>query len=220
MTENNVAAAAGGTLGGLGAEVEESLHPMLSWIVAHIKLIVGVVAALLIAVGAVAVYDAVQSSRMAEQRAALTDILAEADASARAAKLETFAGNAPDALRTAVQLELASALSAAGEHDRAAAVWSGLTSGDLGTVAQLGKAAELSRAGKHAEALAVLQGMTADAPKAYTLLLYERLAYEAEAQGDLAAAVSAWESLLAENQGSSDSFITAKIKQLRARLDG
>lgn len=215
MTEKT-AAQPQSPLDALGAEVEESLHPALQWIVSHIKLIVGVVAVLLLLVGSLAAYRAVSASRLAQSRAEMAALLAEADPAKRAEALAAFAAAAPESLRTAASLELAASLSAAGRHEEAAAVWARVNATDLGSVPGFGQAAELSRAGKHAEALAVLQGMRQNLPKAYQMLLLERLAYEAEQAGDAAAAIAAWEAMLAENQGGSSAFVSAKIKALRA----
>jgi hypothetical protein len=134
----------------LGAEVEESLHPALQWIVSHIKLIVGVVAVLLLLVGSLAAYRAVSASRLAQSRAEMAALLAEADPAKRAEALAAFAAAAPESLRTAASLELAASLSAAGRHEEAAAVWARVNATDLGSVPGFGQAAELSRAGKHA----------------------------------------------------------------------
>lgn len=215
MTEKT-AAQPQSPLDALGAGVEESLHPALQWIVSHIKLIVGIVAALLLLVGSLAAYKAVSQSRLADRRAELTALLAEADPAARAEALAAFAAKAPETLRPTAQLELAASLSAAGRHEEAAAAWAAMDATHLGAVPGFGQAAELSRAGKHAEAQAVLEGMRQSLPKAYQMLLLERLAYEAEQAGDTNAAIAAWEALLAENQGGSSAFITAKIKDLRA----
>jgi hypothetical protein len=215
MTEKT-AAQTPSPLDALEAGVEESLHPALQWIVAHIKLIVGVVAALLLVVGSLAAYKAVSKTRLEQSRAELGALVAEADPAKRAEALAAFAAQAPESLRATALLEQAASLSAAGRHDDAAAVWVQIGGADLGAVPGFGQAAELSRAGRHAEAQAVLEGMRQNLPKAYTMLLLERLAYEAEKAGDPNAAIAAWEAMLAENQGGSSAFITAKIKTLRA----
>lgn len=220
MTDKPAANEPMDALGTLGAEVEESLHPFLQWTVANIKFIVGIIAILIIAVGSIAAYDAVQFSRLDEQRAVMAGILTVADPTQRAKALEDFAANAPASLRAAVDLDLVAALSASGQHERSAEIWTGLSAQRLGAVAGFGNAAELSRSGKNAQALAVLEGMRADIPKAYLLLLLERIAYEAEAVGNLETAIGAWESMLSENKGASDAFISAKIKELRVRKDG
>lgn len=219
MTDQK-AQGAGPVIPPLSEEVDESLHPLLQAIVDNIKIIVGVIAALILAVGGFAVYESVQASNLAASRAELAEISATPEAAQRVEQLTAFLSEAPESMRPGVRLELAAALSDAGEYQRAAELWDKVDAANLTVVAEFGKAAELSRADKHDEALAVLQGMRTDLPKAYRMLHLERLAYEAQAVEDWQTALEAWESLLTENEGNSAAFIAAKIKDVRARLDG
>lgn len=220
MTENQPQQAPQAPLGTLGEEVDESLHPLLQTIVDNIKLIVGVIVGLILLVGGYAVYDSVQDSQLAEGRAKLAELASTADPAERAAALEAF--EAPGALDTAAKLELAGALSAAGEHDRAAAVWdelSDLDTADMSLVAALGRAAELGRDGKHAEAVAALSPLRANAPEGYKALVLHRLAYEAEMAGDWQTALSCWEELKSANKNADNGFVVGKINNAKAQLE-
>lgn len=224
MTENATqqpSAGTGDSLGALAGEVDESLHPLLKAVVDNVKLIVGVVAVLILAVGGYAAYDAVQTSNLAEGREKLASIVAQEDAAKRVEALRAFASEAPGDMATSVRLELAEALSAAGDHEGAAALWKELmakNAADLNVVAALGHAAELSRAGKHADSAAALKALKASAPKGYEALILQRLAYESELSGDAQAALSAWEDLAAANETTDNAFIQSKIARLRAGL--
>ena len=209
-------------LGALAGEVDESLHPLLQAVVDNVKLIVGVIAALIVIVGGYAVYDAMQASNLAEGQEKLAVIVADKDTAKRAEALEAFAAEAPGAMNTAVQLELAAALSLSGEHERAAAVWQTLSTvdtADMGIVSALGNAAELARAGKHADAAAALSALRGKTPEGYTSLILHRLAYETELAGDLSAALDAWQELLKANESTDSAFIQSKIAHLRAKLE-
>ena len=207
-------------LGALADEVDESLHPILQVIVDNVKFIVGLIVVLVVAVGGFAVYDTVQTSSLAEGRAKLAAIVA-GDEAGRVDALKAFAKDAPGALKNAVDLELASALSAAGEHQEAAAVWKELAAADapgVDTVAALGQAAELARADKHAEAAAILSALAPKVGEGYKVLVLHRLAYEAELSGDLTGSVKAWEDLRDAQKNGDKAFIEDKILRLKAAI--
>ncbi|BBD06932.1 hypothetical protein [Desulfovibrio ferrophilus] len=220
MTEKMPQQESHAPLGALGEEVDESLHPLLQAIVDNIKLIVGVIGALILIVGGYAVFDSVQGSRLADSRTELASLIATQDPAQRAKALEEF--DAPSGLSTAVQLELAGALAAAGEHERAAAIWGQLSdvdTADLGLVASLGQAAELGKSGKYAEAAAVLAGLRDSIPEGYKALVLHRLAYASEHSGDWETSLSCWEELQTSNQSADNGFITGKIKTAKAKLE-
>ncbi|WP_461209122.1 hypothetical protein [Desulfocurvus sp. DL9XJH121] len=209
-------------LDALAGEVDASLHPLLQTVVDNIKLIVSVIVVLIVAVGGYALFDAMQASKITEGREKLAAAAATEDPAERVKALEALKAEAPGALGNAVLLELAGALSEAGEHERSAEIWKTLSAEDtagLGPAAVLGRCAELSRAGKHAEAAAALAALRASAPKGYNVLILQRLAYESELSGDVSAALEAWEALLEVNQAQDNAFIQSKIASLRSKLE-
>ncbi|MBU1003762.1 MAG: hypothetical protein KKE73_14720 [Proteobacteria bacterium] len=207
-------------LGALTEEVDASLHPLLQSIVNNIKLIVGVILGLILVVGGYAVYDSVQASRVTKGQAELATLIAMPDPAERAKALEAF--DAPSSLNTAVQLELAGALAAMGEHERAAAAWEQLSDvdiADLGLVAGLGQATELAKSGNYAAAAAVLAGLKGNTPEGYKAMILHRLAYASEQAGDWDTALSCWEELQQVNSGEDNGFINGKIVTAKAKLE-
>ncbi|NJB67410.1 putative negative regulator of RcsB-dependent stress response [Desulfobaculum xiamenense] len=209
-----------------GAPVEEllenvpsKLHPVLQAIVDNIRFILAGIALLVIAVGASAVYKHVQASAVEKARTEIGEALAKAPAE-RVAALDALAASAPEELRAAIALELAGALSEAGDHDRAAAELGKIVaSGNaVGPMAALGQAAELSRAGKNAEALAVLESASANAPAAFAPVFARQTAVLAEATGDLARARAAYEKLLEAATAGNKGYIEDKIARLEAQI--
>lgn len=212
-----------GALGALGEEIDESLHPLLQSLVDNIKFIVGAIVALILAVGGYAVFDAVQASKVAEAQERLLNITKQEDPAKRAEAIESFLSEAPSAMHAGIKLELASTLSDAGEHDRAAAIWKELAQSnvaDMSIIAKSGLAAELSRTGDHKGAMDVLKGLTENAPSSYESMLLHRLAYEAEMAESWDVALSTWEKLLETNPSGNNGFIESKISSARAKAQG
>lgn len=207
-------------LGALADEVDESLHPLLQAVVDNVKFIVGGIVLLIAMVGGIAVYDSVQESQLVEGRDKLAAIV-NGDEADRVVALEAFAKDAPSAMKSAVELELASALSAAGEHAKAADVWQRLSAdktAGMGTLAELGRAAELARAEKHAEAASILSTLVPSVSEGYKVLVLHRLAYETELAGDTTAALKAWQELEQSQKTGDKTFIKDKIIRLKAKL--
>lgn len=207
-------------LGALTEEVDVSLHPLLQTIVDNIKLIVGVIVGLILVVGGYAAYGSIHASRVAKAQTELATLIAMPDPAERAKALEAF--DAPSSLGTAVQLELAGALTAMGEHDRAAAIWQQLTHvgvADLGLVAALGQATELNKAGKYADAAAVLAGLRGNVPDGYKAMVLHRLAYASEQSGDWNTALSCWQELQDINTSEDNGFVHGKIVNAKAKLE-
>lgn len=167
--------------------VPEELHPVLRKLLDNLRT-VGLAAAVILAVAAVAaVIQHVRGSSLDKARAELGRILLQPAATARIEALEKLAADAPEAVLPAVRIELAAALTAAGEHAKAEAVLDKLAKDappSLATPAAMAKAAALSRRGEHRAALAALLAARQGAPQDYALPLARQAAAEAMLAGD------------------------------------
>ncbi|MDY7000640.1 MAG: tetratricopeptide repeat protein [Thermodesulfobacteriota bacterium] len=207
----------------LGQEVPEELHPLLQKFVDNLKIIGLAVGLVLAGVGGYALFGHFKDVKLKETRDALAATVAQKSGSARVQALEELAADAPDTLRASVLLELARALHENKEFAKAVPVWKDLaevTDDNFQLIAKLGQASALSGEGRHSEALDMLKNLKADAPKSYIPHITRQIASEAEAAGDLAGALSAYQELKSLDTEGSQVFLDYKIKQFQTRLGG
>lgn len=215
-----------GLLGELQSEVAAEAAPLLSFVLRHIRIIAGAVVALVLFIIGYGVWQWRLSSAENEASLALGRILTGQSGSAQAAALEALAEQVPASMRQGVLLAAASSAAAAGEPDRAAAVYGKVYAADpegaLGVISGLNEAALLRQGGKVKDALAVLEKLEAAAPQAARVLVREELAAAAEQAGEKSRALQAYEALVqdlsvAPVPGLDPGFYRDRIKQLKAR---
>lgn len=215
-----------GLLGELQSEVAVEAAPLLSFVLRHIKIIVGAVLALVLFIVGCGVWQWRLSSAENEACLALGRILTGQSGSAQVTALEALAEEVPASMRQGVLLAAASSAAAADESDRAAVVYGKVYAADpqgaLGIMSGLNEAALLRQEGKLKEALAVLEKLEAAAPQAARVMVREELAATAEQAGEKSRALEAYEALVQDLSvspvpGLDTGFYRDRIKQLKAR---
>lgn len=203
----------------LESRTPESLHPILEAAFKYRKqLVIGVA----VIIGITAIYAGVTgytAKTTAEAQAKLGAILVEEPSADQIAKLEGLLASVPDAVKPAVNLELAQACMTQGQYDKAATYWNALTGqadDDMKFVARMGKAKALLLAGKAEDAYAELADLAGTATDGYTVPVNRQLALAAEAAGKKAEALAAYK-VLAEKNVNDKPFVDYKISQLEAQ---
>lgn len=200
----------------------QELHPALVFLGKNIKYIAMGIGGLLLAVALASGYRAWSASELAQARDELGNIVA-VRGQARLTGLQDFAAEAPTALRPAALYELALAADEEADHATALEAFRQLrdaTSGELRAVAELGMARALMASGEPAQAARAAQSLQAAmpaAPEAYKPIMTRERALAAEAAGQLAEALAAYEALRAL-EPDNEEFITAKTAALKAKL--
>ncbi len=212
----------GGLMGELQSEVSVEATPLLRFVLAHIRLLVGGVVVLVLAIAAVGGWRWYENSVQREAEIALGHIRVSTSGEERIAALEKIAADIPENLRLGLQLDIA--ITALGMEDlpRAAAAYGALYAqdpkGPVGLMAALNQADILQRQGKPAEALAVLDALEKNAPQSMRSVILEGQAISAEQSGDLNRALGDYEALVKAAGGDNLGYMQAKIAELRARI--
>jgi len=212
--------------GGLPApELGDGMHPLLRKLQENIKIIAVVAGAFVLVFGGYAIYDYVQTKRLASAGEQLGKILVSTGGEERVTALEAFVASAPAALETSGLMELAAALKNQERHEEALEVWNqlqGQVDPTLEPVVVLGKSEALESLGRPDEALTLLEGFKAGAPEPYMPTVDRRIAELAEESGDMAKALAAYRELEQyERLGPSvKEYLRYKIAQLEAKVNG
>lgn len=196
---------------------------MPQWLTANLKTITAAIAGAVIVAVLVAGYRWYdeRSTRAAIDR--LGEIMAMDPGAAQVKEFSAFAAGAPGSLRLNAQFLLADAAMESGDYATAAATYAaieGSAEKALALTAGLGRAAALLKDGKADEALRVLNGMRTRAPEAFTNIILVQTATAAEAAGNKAEALAAYEALAGLPGGEENPYYAYKITALRASLAG
>lgn len=203
------------------ANVPDSMHPVLEFLVNNVKLLALGAGGLVVLALAVGGYQWYEGQQIAAAKAELGQILTSSTGDARLEKLEGFLASAPEGMKRGVLLELASTADAQDKHDQAARYWNqlaGLADADMRVIARLGMAKSLLEADKAKEALTQMQQLQAEAPAAYTTSILRQLAVTAEAAGDLPVALEAYRKLAEKGDALNKQFVEFKIGRLEANI--
>lgn len=196
---------------------------MPQWLTANLKTITAAI------VGAVIVAVLVAGYRWHDERTTraaidrLGEIMAMDVGAAQVKELTAFAASAPKYLRLNAQFLLADAAMESGDYATAATAYAAVESSAekaLALTAGLGRAAALLKDGKADEALRVLNGMRTKAPQAFMNIILVQTAAAAEAAGNQAEALAAYEALAGLPSGAENPYYAYKIAALRASLAG
>ncbi len=198
-------------------EVSDELHPLLQFIVDHIKpLAAGLVIFLLIIAG-YGYWEYSQGKAMEEASNELGVILAQTSGEKRIESLEAFLQKVPGDMKEGVRLELATAYAEAGQHEKAAAMWEAAGSGQgetIRVVSAMGQAQALMDAGKSDEALPILENALAMSGESFAVPLNRMIAAAAEDAGKLSRAVDALRELAESDPTRPQVYLKDKIARL------
>jgi hypothetical protein len=186
---------------------------------------VAVIVVVLVVAGGYALVGVYQKSQAEKSEKALSHLVATAKGAELVTALEAMAKTAPAGARDAVNLELAKAASAMGDHAKAAAAWAAISKTApvaMRAVAGLGQASALCQLGQNDKAVTVLEALRADTPKAFAMTVDRQLAITAEAAGQWKKALDAYERIKAAGAVQNPGFIDARIDALttKAGSDG
>lgn len=200
----------------LEQNVPQSLHPILEAVVKYKKPIIFGLAAVLVIAAAIGLFRWHHASTLQKAQHDLGKVLMSTEGQERVTRLEEILAESPSAMRPAVLLELGESCMQNGDYEKAAQYYDELSKeGDdaIVMVASLGEAKALMMSGKASEAYDVLKKLSGNAPESFTGTVYRQLAVSAEAAGNNAAALEAWQKLL-ENPTEDKEFVEYKIQQL------
>lgn len=198
-------------------EMDSDIHPILKMILDNIKIIGLTVGGV---VAAVAVYSGVtayQESRHEKAVSEMGQILILQDKSAKVERLQSFAQQAPEDLRPAIQLELARIFMDQGEYEKAATAWHVVGEQEgMRVLAGLGEAKALIFKGDFAGAVTILSTIKKDAGQDFLPAVSANLAFAAEKAGQTDLAIAEYESLRSQDSGN-EAFLDYKIGRLKNR---
>lgn len=199
-------------LGSLQQEMDDDLHPLLRWIVDHIKAL-GVAAAAVIAiVAAWTARDHYQSIQLARTQEALVQLAQQPPSAQTIADLKAMAAEHPK-IAVAALLEAAVQAEALQDSAEEAGLWQQVAAhaDTLTPVATLAQVQALTRAQRFAEALTLAQQTTW--PEGLKPLALSAQAFAAENAQKPAQALAAYQELKTLVSGSP--YIDAKVAQLQ-----
>lgn len=204
----------------LQSEVSVEAAPLLQFILKHAGLIMTALGlfALLLAGGATyRWYTARAATQAQSQLASLTMLPAGQE---KFAALENFVSTAPEKVRLAALLELANAALSIQQYDKAADAYAKLYASDatqpLGEIAAINEAQTLMRVGKFDAALVVLEKMQNAVSEENRILVMTILAESAQAAGQTARAITAYEQLAASGTGPEAEFFRFRAQALKS----
>lgn len=212
----------GGLMGELQSEVSVEATPLLRFVFKHIRILVGAVIVLILAIVVLGGWRWYEASVQRDAEIALGHIRVSTSGEERIAALEKISADIPANMRLGLQLDIA--VTALGMEDlpRAAAAFGALYAqdpkGPVGLMAALNQADILQRQGKPAEALAVLDSLEKNAPESMRSVILEGQAVSAEQSGDLNRALTDYEALVKAAGNDDMGYLQAKIAELRARI--
>ena len=204
------------------AEVSPEAAPLWNFVLSHARVIAAGVVAIVLIILAVAGWQLYREEQIKDARMALGRIISIQDSTRRVAALEGFLKDAPSALVSAAQLELAASAVAVEDWDKAAAAYEAVAANEddtpLAYAARLNHAQVLMHKGDFAAARDELKALAAKAPADAAAVLHQQVAEAAEAAGDKAGAIAAYEAAVAAlppTDTESAAFFRARIAALR-----
>ena len=204
------------------AEVSPEAAPLWNFVLNHARQIAAGVVVVVVVILAVAGWQWYREEQVKDARFALGRIISIQDASRRVAALEGFLKDAPAAVTTAARLELASSAVAVEDWDKAAAAYAAVAEEEddtpLAFASRLNHAQVLMHKGDFAAARDELKELAAKAPAEAAAVLHQQVAEAAEAAGDKAGAIAAYEAAvtaLPPTDTESAAFFRSRIAALR-----
>ena len=194
----------GSLMGEIQSEVAVEATPLLSFVLRNSRIIVTCIVLLVLVIAGVGGWQWHQTRVEREAHLELGRILVSTQGPDRIAALETFLPAAPSAMKSGVQLEIATTALGLEQYGKAADAYAA----DL-----------LQRQGKYAEALAVFDSLEKSAPESLRPAILEGQAMSAELAGKLDRALAAYESIATSlGDAANNGYFQAKIAELKARM--
>lgn len=223
----NPAAADPSLLGEIQSEAAVEAAPLLTFIVSNMRVIVGAILLLLVATVGYGVWQWQDAKNVREAQIDLGRILVRDSGEPRVQALQKFLATAPEHMRGAVLLELASSAVAAEDFDSAVNAYKELattqTGTALGMISALNESSLLQRQDKPSEALAVLEKLLPTLPENLQPAVREQMASTADQAGELKKALQYYEEILLPVPGqpsrseTETAFYRARIQNLKER---
>ena len=208
----------GSLMGEIQSEVAVEATPLLSFVLRNSRIIVTCIVLLVLVIAGVGGWQWHQTRVEREAHLELGRILVSTQGPERIAALETFLPAAPSAMKSGVQLEIATTALGLEQYGKAA-VAAADPKGSIGMMAAINQADLLQRQGKYAEALAVFDSLEKSAPESLRPAILEGQAMSAELAGKLDRALAAYESIATSlGDAANNGYFQAKIAELKARM--
>lgn len=204
----------------LQSEVSTEAAPLLQFILKHAGLIMTTLGLFALLLAGTATYRWYSARTVAQAQTQLATLTMRADGQEKYAALAQFVTNAPEEVRQAALLELASAALAIKSYDKAAEAFASLHTIDgtmpLGNIAAFNEAQILMREKKFDAALTVLEALSNGVTEENRTVVLSVLAEAAQAAGKNDRAITAYEQLAASNTGPEAEFFRFRAQNLRA----
>ena len=159
----------GSLMGEIQSEVAVEATPQLSFVLRNSRIIVTCIVLLVLVIAGVGGWQWHQTRVAREARLELGRIHVSTQGPERIAALETFLPAAPSAMKSGVQLEIATTALGLEQYGKAAEAYAAVAAADpkgsIGMMAAINQADLLQRQGKYAEALAVFDSLEKSAPE-------------------------------------------------------
>ena len=159
----------GSLMGEIQSEVAVEATPLLSFVLRNSRIIVTCIVLLVLVIAGVGGWQWHQTRVEREAHLELGRILVSTQGPERIAALETFLPAAPSAMKSGVQLEIATTALGLEQYGKAAEAYAAVAAADpkgsIGMMAAINQADLLQRQGKYAEALAVFDSLEKSAPE-------------------------------------------------------
>ncbi len=204
------------------AEISPEAAPIWNFVLKHAYHITAAVIACVVIILAVGGWQYYNESQLEKIRNKLGQAIALQDPSQRVVALEAFLQNAPSELVIAANLELAATSIEMKDWTRAAGAYANVSAieGDspLGFTSRLNYAQVLMQQGDYTNAKEEFQELAAKAPANIAPFMSQQVAEAAEAAGDTAGAISAYEAALnalPPTDKESANFFRARIARLK-----
>ena len=205
------------------SEINEQVSPLVKKITENLKGIGIVFGAIIILAAAVTGYKYYRVRTLEKGQAALGRIMLQADQKQRVSDLKNFLEKAPNRMKPAVRLQLASQAMDSGLYKDAGKYWEAIASQtknqDLKVVAGIGQANALHLVGRTAEGLQILTRLQKEAPERYLENINQSLATMAETTGEWNKALQAYQQLKSKSglRDGNTGYLQYKIKQLQQK---
>lgn len=201
-------------------EVGAEQAPLLQFIIKYASWITSGVIILLIILGAMALWNWHQTTKLEEAQNQLSEINLKMSGQEKEKALQTLLETAPDNLKVYIYLELAQTAQENGNTDLALSSYNKATelgeSSALGFAAQLGAVAMLLSKGEYPQALAKMQGMAQASPNMAQMPQFRLLLAEiAEKADNKELALQTWQELASQAPEREAAYYKQKIRSLQ-----